>query len=297
MLRELFASLRSNPRASGEAKSAEPEEGGLMTGEEEKYIEVEGTRYSAFQVLVMKRALEEEISYRSRTAYDLVRLASRYLFRDLRVSEQEFERLTKLAGTPTFQALFILDALHKTRDIEGDVCEYGVAQGRTSGLIATRLGRTEGGKRLWLYNSFEGLPKPSAKDILLHDLYGLGDMAKYEGMFSLPEDLARAEIGRSGLAPDRVTICKGWIEAATLADRSPRKISFSYLDMDLYQSTKDVLALLIERMPAGGIAVVDDFEFFSSGVKTAIEETMSEFPGAFSLDRPFDDKFAVLTRC
>jgi O-methyltransferase len=289
MLRELFANLRRILTAHEEKE--------FTAHEEEKFIEVEGIRYTASQVLVMKRALEDAASHRHRTTYDLLRLASRYLFPELEVSGQKFECLANLTGTPAFQALFILDSLHRTKCIQGDICEYGVAQGRTSALIAATLNQSGSDKRLWLYDSFEGLPKPSTKDALLHDLYGLGDMARYEGMFSIPEDFVQAELDRSGFPRDRVTICKGWIEAVTLPTRSPPMISFAYLDMDFYQSTKDVLSLLIERMSVGGIAIVDDYEFFSSGVKTAVDEITSEFPGAFKLERPFDDKFAVLTRC
>jgi O-methyltransferase len=293
MIRRFIESVRGS---ASPPPPSPPEPAPDKIPEPEGTIEVDGVRYTALQVLIQKRALEELVSYRHRTTYELVRLAARFVFRDLRVSDAQLARLSSLTGTPAFQALYILDALNRTKDVRGDVCEYGVAQGRTSALIATTLNQLEGNKRLWLYDSFEGLPKPSTKDVLLHDLYGLGDMAKYEGMFSIPEDLVRAELDRAGFPPDRATICKGWIEASTLPARSPAMISFAYLDMDFYQSTKDVLAVLTERMPAGGIAVADDYDFFSSGVKTAIDEIMTEFPGVFTLERPFEDKFVVLTR-
>ena len=66
--------------------------------------------------------------------------------------------------------------------------------------------------------------------------------------------------------------------------------------MDFYQSTYDVISFLIERMSKGGIAVIDDYGFFSAGVKTAVTEIFTKYPDAFSLEHPFNDKFVILTR-
>ena len=62
--------------------------------------------------------------------------------------------------------------------LDGDVCEYGVAQGATSTLIAKTI---NGMKDLFLFDSFEGLPKPSKEDGLKDDIFNLGDMSRYEG--------------------------------------------------------------------------------------------------------------------
>ena len=44
-----------------------------------------------------------------------------------------------LIGTSPIEGLKILDSLKKTSILEGDVCEFGVAQGKTSKLIASFL--------------------------------------------------------------------------------------------------------------------------------------------------------------
>ena len=41
---------------------------------------------------------------------------------------------------------------------------------------------------------------------------------------------------------------------------------------------------------------MDDYNFFSKGPKTAVEEIMSEYPGAFALRNPYEEKFAVLIK-
>ena len=58
----------------------------------------------------------------------------------------------------------------------------------------------------------------------------------------MPRRFLKREVEQVGFPPDKTHICKGWIEASTLTDRSPTKISFCYLDMDFYQSTRGRLA-------------------------------------------------------
>jgi len=47
--------------------------------------------------------------------------------------------LARLLGTPPSEAYFIVQALGKCKDVSGDVCEFGVAQGETSALIANEI--------------------------------------------------------------------------------------------------------------------------------------------------------------
>ncbi len=244
----------------------------------------------------MKQELTEARSVLAKTISDLVRLASQTVIPGITIDAPQLSKLSNLTGTPPFQALYIIDALTRTASIAGDVCEYGVATGRTSALIAATLNRLGRNKRLWLYDSFEGLPKPSTKDTMLNDVAGLGSLEGYAGYFAFAEDHVKREVQQVGFPVDRTVICKGWITQESLRQQSPEAISFAYLDMDFYQSTKDVLEFLVRKMPVGGIAILDDYGFFSSGIKTAVDEITSEHPKMFAVNQPFNDKFAVLEK-
>jgi SAM-dependent methyltransferase len=259
-------------------------------------ILVEGVEYDSFRISLQRRENEELYNHRLDSNRDLARVIRSSTLKDLTVSEASLRRMNRLTGTTALEALHILDGLRRSQQVLGDVCEFGVAQGRTSALIASVLLETHSPKNLWLYDSFEGLPKPCLKDILLHDLYGLGSIEAYEGLFSIPEQYVTSELADVGFPPEKTKIVKGWIESQVLQERLPDQISFAYLDMDFYQSTKDVLGALITRMPPGGQVVVDDYGFFSSGVRTAVEEISVEFPGYFEFDNPFGSKFALLTK-
>ena len=48
-----------------------------------------------------------------------------------------FESLSRLIGTGPFEGLYILDSLYRTKNLKGEICEFGIAQGATSQLLGT----------------------------------------------------------------------------------------------------------------------------------------------------------------
>ena len=241
--------------------------------------------------------LREQKEYRRTDARELITLFETLYGLDLGVDKKILDRLARLAGTTVLEAAFILKALAETREIEGDWCEYGVAHGRTSALLAQVMLKGGRGRTLWLYNPFEGLPAPHEKDVLLNDIYGKGSIAAYEGMLSFSEETLRRSCATVDTDTEWFKITKGWITSESLETSSPHQIAFAYLDMDFYQSTLDVLDLLLERMPAGGMAVIDDYGVFSEEIRPqAVAEVMGAHPAAFVLENPFNSKFAVMKR-
>ena len=95
------------------------------------------------------------------------------------VPEGRSELLAKLLGTQLSEAVYIINYLHRSLKLPGDVCEFGVAQGATSALLANEIRDTD--KLLWLFDSFAGLPKPTEKDTLIHDIFGLGTIESTQG--------------------------------------------------------------------------------------------------------------------
>src|SRR5580765_6676410 len=60
--------------------------------------------------------------------------------------------LSQLVGTSLVEALFLLNELSRAIHLDGDVCEFGIAQGATSALIGNEIRNTS--KTLWLFGSF-----------------------------------------------------------------------------------------------------------------------------------------------
>lgn len=179
--------------------------------------------------------------------------------------------LARLMGTPPSEAYYIIQALSKCRDLPGDVCEFGVAQGETSALIANEIAASE--KRLHLFDSFEGLPSPTEKDQLQDDIFSLGSMEAYAGAMACPDDMVRARLNAISFPPERYILHKGFIEQLIhTATNLPSQVCFAYVDFDFYEPIMITLEFLHPITPVGAMIVVDDYGHFSTGAKTAVDE-------------------------
>jgi len=209
--------------------------------------------------------------------------------------------LARLLGTPPSEAYFIVQALAKCKDLTGDVCEFGVAQGETSALMANEIADSSD-KRIHLFDSFEGLPKPSDKDQLKDDIFSLGHIEAYAGTMSCPEDMVRSRLDAISFPSTRYVIHKGFIEQLIHEDKGmPKEVCFAYVDFDFYEPIKIALDFLHRVTPIGAIIIVDDYDFFSTGVKMAVDEFVeSKMSTGTVYDCQVPNKryghFAVLTR-
>ncbi len=186
-----------------------------------------------------------------------------------------FELLAHVIGTTPAEAFEIIVSLHKVRDIDGDVCEFGVAQGRTSAIIANEL--MSGDKNLYLFDTFEGLPPPSHEDELKDDIFNLGSIEAYTGQMACPETMVRKQLEKIEFPNHRIHIIKGRFDAEfAQSARMPLSVSFAYIDFDFYQPIRDALDFLHGSMPEGGIIIVDDYDFFSTGAKKAVDQFTRE---------------------
>lgn len=219
-------------------------------------------------------------------------------FGNIPKNENRMVILKDLLGTPPSEAYFIINSIAKTKMIDGDVCEFGVAQGITSQLIANEILNNKT-KKLHLFDSFEGLPKPTANDTLKDDIFNLGSMEAYTGKMCLSEELVLNRLNTIEFPKNRYIIHKGFIEELIIAKRQfPNNVSFAYVDFDFYEPIKIILEYLNNVTKKGAIIMVDDYDFFSTGVKIAVDEFITENNSKYKLFVP--DKsfgcFAILTK-
>ncbi len=204
--------------------------------------------------------------------------------------------MAKLLGTGISEAMYVLSELHASLGEPGDVCEFGVAQGATSALLANEIRGTN--KRLWLYDSFSGLPKPSPKDQLKDDIFGLGSMEKYEGEMRCDAAEFAVRLAQIGFPPERYRVCAGLVHETLREGSGPDPVCFAYVDFDFYEPIAHALDYLDRHLSPRGSIVVDDYDFFSTGAKTAVDEFMQSRQGHFELIKPmhFAGHFCILRR-
>ena len=121
-------------------------------------------------------------------------------------------------------------------------------------------------KRLWIYDSFEGLPeKTSADKSVLGVLFRGGEL-------SVTKREVKERFLRAGL-PIPV-IKKGWFSELSDSDM-PELIAFAFLDGDFYESIRDSLKLVVPKMSQEGIIIVHDYTNPAlPGVKKAVNELL-----------------------
>ena len=168
------------------------------------------------------------------------------------VSEKETEQILELA--------------QECLDISGDFVEMGCYKGDTSLLLAEIVKASE--KKLWIYDSFEGLPEKKEVDkSVMGVLFRGGELAVTKR--EVKQRFLRANL------PVPV-IKKAWFSELVENDL-PEQIAFAFLDGDFYESIKDSIKLVAPKMRDGGVMVVHDYTNPAlPGVKRAVDEWMQK---------------------
>ncbi len=138
--------------------------------------------------------------------------------------------------------------------VPGDLIETGVWRGGTTIFMRAILAAfEESERRVWVADSFQGLPAPDPKyyppgESLALDLPWLAiDLEQVKNNFS-----------RYGLLDAQVEFLPGWF-ADTLPSAPIEQLAVIRLDGDLYQSTMDAITALYPRLSPGGYLIVDDY--------------------------------------
>lgn len=233
---------------------------------------------------------------------ELERLCKEFMLPDMELTEDEqsLQLMFQLLGTGNVEALFIRYYLNKcVKRAEGDICEFGIAQGATSALMANDIRRTD--KILWLFDSFEGLSSPTEKDVLIDDIFNYGSMEKYA--FSMKHDIyeVKERLRKINVNQDRIKIIPGFIEDTVKQEavlQNLTRVSFAYVDFDLYEPVLTALEFLHERTSRGSVVIVDDYNFFSAGARIAVDEFISKYKDTYKLLIPEEcaGKFCVIEK-
>lgn len=149
------------------------------------------------------------------------------------------------------QLAVILGELEKTLlRLDGAVVEFGCYIGTTSLFIRRLLDIYGDTREFHVYDSFEGLPLKSRQDeSRAGEQFKAGELAVSKKQFM-------REFQKAGLRPPAVH--KNWFGNLTPAD-VPEPIAFAFLDGDFYESIRDSLKLVLPKLQAGGVIVIDDY--------------------------------------
>lgn len=159
-------------------------------------------------------------------------------------------------------------------NLPGAVVECGVWKGGAAAIMARTIKRFGYRRALWLFDSFAGLPAPSAAD-------GEKAAAQYaadRGESSVADVLTA--LAKFDIDPAFVTIVPGWFDQTLPAKRSAiGPIALLRLDSDWYESTKTCLQTLADQVVPGGFIVIDDYGTWP-GARQAVDEFLASQSGS-----------------
>jgi O-methyltransferase len=161
-------------------------------------------------------------------------------------------------------------------NIPGGIVECGVWRGGSMMAAAlTLLDAGESSRKLHLFDTFDGMPPPTAADraaktgklasVLLNEASKSSNIWAYAHI----EDV-RTNLTSTGYPTENLCFVKGKVED-TIPSAAPSQIAVLRLDTDWYESTKHELIHLFPRVSSGGVLIIDDYGFWE-GARKAVDE-------------------------
>lgn len=152
--------------------------------------------------------------------------------------------------------------VEQVTSLPGAVLEVGTWRGGTGAIISKRASLCGIDDPVYLADTFCGTVKTGQKDTH-YTSDGLYGDASSQDVDNLCQSL--------GL--DNYRILKGIFPDDTGDQVEASQIRFCHIDVDIYQSAKDILDWVWDRMPSGGLIVYDDYGFYAEdGITKHVDE-------------------------
>ncbi len=159
----------------------------------------------------------------------------------------------------------ISELLHE--NIPGDLIETGVWRGGATIFMRAALKAYQDTQRIvWVADSFQGLPKPNAKEYPADSK----DRLWTQEVLAVSLEEVKDNFRRYELLDDQVRFLVGWFKD-TLPHAPFKKLALLRLDGDMYESTLDALRHLYPKLSVGGYVIIDDYGVMGS-CKKAVED-------------------------
>ena len=175
-------------------------------------------------------------------------------------------------------------------NIQGDFVECGVWKGGSMMAVEKTLLKLKNQERkLYLFDTFEGMVKPTEEDL---DFTGVSASTKFEktkidNKSSYWDRSELSEVKKAvlsiGYEKSKIHFIKGKVED-TIPNGAPESISLLRLDTDWYESTRHELVHLFPRLSRGGVIIIDDYGQWA-GQKKAVDEYFAQNNIAILLNR------------
>ena len=236
-----------------------------------------------------REALREELHYfpGNESAKKLLAEVLKHAPDTHRIEDPEFQELHQMVRPHTMMPearLYMLYRLAReicNRDLPGNFVECGVARGGSTAMLGLVIKRySNRPRRLFSFDSFEGMPEPGEFDTqngVAADETGWGTGTCAGSLDGVQQICDTLDVS------DHVTLVKGYFEDTLAPNKTAiGPISLLHLDADWYSSTKTILNELYDQVIPGGLMQYDDYGCWE-GCKKAVDEFQQERNLSFQL--------------
>jgi O-methyltransferase len=130
---------------------------------------------------------------------------------------------------------------------QGDFLEVGVWRGGTGALIAAQSAQLCPSAKVFLCDTFTGVVKTGSRDTIYKD--GMHADTSAEIVKQLLTECALSN----------AIVLQGVFPEETAGQIEDRRLRFCHIDVDVYQSSKDICEWVWPRLVSGGIVLFDDY--------------------------------------
>ena len=166
------------------------------------------------------------------------------------------------------------------KGLAGAIVECGVFKGGSAAVMTLAASPQ---RRIWLFDSYAGLPEPTAEDgqksveysghrVREDDRGALEPIGECVGPLDVVKELFFEKLA---VDPSRVMIRQGWFQDTLPHSRYEiGTIAVLRLDGDWYDSTKVCLENLYDLVVPGGFVIIDDYGYWE-GCRRAVDEFLA----------------------
>ncbi|WP_321846911.1 TylF/MycF/NovP-related O-methyltransferase [Paraburkholderia bannensis] len=163
-------------------------------------------------------------------------------------------------------------------DIAGDFLDAGVLRGGIGILMRGILKAADDStsRKIVMADSFDGLPPPSIDDSVFdREVWYrfINKTTRYNLKCSCDVGSVKSNFEKYDLMDDRVEFLKGWFNETMPTLRS-RSFAIVRIDVDWYNSCRDVLDNVYDCLSDGGFVIIDDYKL--QGCHAAIDAFRDE---------------------
>jgi O-methyltransferase len=164
-----------------------------------------------------------------------------------------------------------------TNSIPGAFVECGVWKGGSMAAIARTLLEVQDIRReLYLFDTFEGMTEPTAKDVDYAGKRASQALLDSPGdrCDDAPLEQVKEVLYGTGYPREKIHFVQGKVED-TLLRSAPDLIALLRLDTDWYDSTRHELVHLFPRLSKAGVIIIDDYGHWQ-GSRQACDEYFTQ---------------------